>query len=114
MPGRFGQNRRIRRRTEFQEIYEKGARISGRYLTLFVLGRQGGPSRLGVTATKKLGSAVERNRAKRVVREVFRQSDTPDGFDLVVLPRRAMFDATFEHVQADFTAALGRRRHGRG
>jgi ribonuclease P protein component len=47
------------------------------------------PARLGITVTRKFGNAVARNRAKRVVRDVFRRSpdQLPAGIDVVVIPK---------------------------
>ncbi len=44
-------------------------------------------ARLGIIATRKIGSAVERNRAKRRIREWFRRASLPPGFDVVVIPQ---------------------------
>ena len=57
--------------------------------------------RLGVAATRKLGSAVERNRAKRRAREMFRRRKIIGGLDVVIVPRREMLDAPFAHLEAD-------------
>lgn len=77
-------------------------------MTLIALpsGRQ--QSRLGVAATRKLGGAVVRNRAKRLVRELFRQAEVPAGFDIVVIPRLDMLDADAPAREADFRHALRR------
>jgi ribonuclease P protein component len=71
-------------------------------------------SRLGVAATRKLGSAVVRNRAKRLAREVFRRQRVAAGLDVVVIPRREMLDAPFASLEADYGAAVdrGQRRAG--
>lgn len=71
-------------------------------------------SRLGVSATRKLGGSVVRNHAKRVVREVFRQADVPGGLDIVVIPRAALLEAAYQAVEAEFRYALRRasRRTG--
>jgi ribonuclease P protein component len=102
---------RIRRRPEFERIYNEGARIHGRFMTLFVLPNGGTTPRFGVAATRKLGSAVERNRAKRLAREMFRRHKIAAGLDIVVVPRREMLDAAFPVLEADYHAVLG--RHGR-
>jgi len=78
-------------------------------MTVFVHANGLGRARLGIAATRKLGSAVIRNRAKRLVREVFRRNKPPGGFDIVVIPRREMLEADYAHVEADFLSILTRR-----
>ena len=102
---------RIRRRPEFERIYKDGARIHGRFMTLFVLPNGGTAPRFGVAATRKIGSAVERNRAKRLAREMFRRHKVAAGLDIVVVPRREMLDAPFASLEADYHAVL--ERHSR-
>lgn len=99
---------RIRRRPEFERVYSEGARVHGRFMTLFVLSNGGATPRFGVAATRKMGSAVERNRAKRLAREIFRRHKVAAGLDIVVVPRRDMLDAPFVSLEADYHAALER------
>ena len=100
---------RIRRRPEFERAYETGVRIHGRFMMLFVVPNGGTTTRLGVAATRKLGSAVERTRAKRLAREIFRRHKVAAGLDVVIVPRREMLDAPFSSLEADYLAALERR-----
>ena len=102
-------NERIRRRADFQQAYEKGARVHGRYSTLFILPNRLGVGRLGIAATKKLGGAVQRNRAKRLIREVFRHNNIALGFDVVVVPKRELLHATLTVLEADYRSTLERR-----
>lgn len=104
-------NERIRRRPEFQRAQDQGVRTRGRYMTLVIHRNSLRVSRLGIIATRRLGNAVRRNRAKRLVREIFRLNKTALGLDIVVLPQRELPDAAFTDLQADFRAAL--RRHVR-
>ena len=69
----------------------------------------GGVGRLGIAATKKLGGAVERNRAKRLIREVFRRNKIADGFDVIVIPKRELLDASLSTLEADYRRLLARR-----
>lgn len=109
---------RVRRRAEFQDIYDRGHRIHGRYSTVFVLHRGSGPGRLGIAATKKLGGAVQRNRAKRLIREVFRRNKIAPGFDVVVVPKRELLDASLTVLEIDYRTIierqLGRARRADG
>lgn len=71
-------------------------------------------SRLGVAATRKLGSAVLRNRAKRLAREVFRHHKmVAAGLDIVIVPRRELLDAPFTNLEHDYLATLERRAQAR-
>jgi ribonuclease P protein component len=108
-PADFRPQERIRRRAEFLEIYAKGARIHGRYSTIFVLANSLNIGRLGIAATKKLGGSVERNRAKRLIREVFRRNKVAPGLDVVVIPKRQLLDASLTVLEADYLNALERR-----
>jgi ribonuclease P protein component len=79
-------------------------------MTLFLFPNSLGHGRLGVAATRKIGGAVSRNRAKRRMREIFRTSSIPAGLDLVVVARRELIDAPWPAVEGEFRALLGRLR----
>ena len=115
---RFGPERRIKRRSEFLRVQEAGQRATTPHFVLLVARREeDGPSRLGIVVTRKVGSAVQRNRIKRVCRECFRlwSKDTPlvpDGIDLVVIARERAHELGLAEVRAEWEkahAVLGRR-----
>ena len=110
---RFRPHERIRRRPEFQQVYERGTRIHSRYSTVFLLPNGGGAGRLGIAATRKLGGAVQRNRAKRLIREVFRRNKIAPGYDVVIIPKRDLIDASLSALEADYRILLARRYRGR-
>ena len=67
--------RRLSARAEFQKVYSQGQRYDGRLLAAFLRKNELNEHRLGVTAsTKAVGKSVDRNRAKRLLRELFRRS----------------------------------------
>ena len=105
---------RIRRRPEFQQVYEHGIKVHTRYCTVFALRKDGSRGRLGIAATRKLGGSVQRNLAKRLIREVFRRNKIADEFDIVVVPRRELLDATLTVLEADYQSAIERVFRQRG
>jgi ribonuclease P protein component len=99
---------RLRKRAEFLRVYEQGARIEGRYLTVFLLPNRLGRHRVGITATRKaIGKAHDRNRAKRLLRETFRLSRLElealqPTCDWVLNARRAILRCKLEKPLAEF------------
>jgi ribonuclease P protein component len=106
---RFRPEERIRRRVEFKQVYERGVRIHSRYTTVFILSNERAIGRLGIAATRKLGGAVQRNRAKRLIREVFRRNRIAAGFDVVIIPKRDLLDASLSALETDYRTLLERR-----
>lgn len=98
----------MRRRSEFEWAYEHGIKIHGRLATMFVVSTALPVGRLGIAATRRLGGAVERNRAKRLVREVFRRHKIAPGFDVVVVPKRELLDASLTALESEYRTNLER------
>ena len=67
------------------------------------------PSRLGITVTRKVGGAVQRNRIKRIVREAFRLSPDrlPHGVDLVVIAKPGAHELGLADVMAEWDSVRG-------
>ncbi len=99
------------RRWDFGQAQRRGERLRSRYSLLLIRKRaDGGPARLGITVTRKVGKAVRRNRVKRLVREWFRQDALDVGpYDLVVIPKREIpDDLTTEELARDLNEMLTR------
>ena len=105
---RFQSRERIRKRAEFERAYEHGVRVHGRYVTLFLLHTGLNVGRLGVSATRKLGGAVLRNRAKRLIRDIFRRYKVDQGFDVVVVAKRDLIDAGTTAIETEYRKNLHR------
>ena len=77
-------------------------------MTMFVRPNTESHSRLGLAATRKIGGAVIRNRAKRLARELFRHHKPIDSLDIVVIPRREFLDAPYDSLEREFGTLLER------
>lgn len=110
----FTRSERVRRRAEYQQVYDRGVKVHGRTFTLFRFANGLQVGRLGIAATRKLGGAVVRNRAKRMVREVFRRNKPAPGIDIVIVPRREMLHTSLVALESEFRNILERSaRRGR-
>lgn len=78
---------RIRSTRDFKRVFTEGRRASAPGVIAFALSRGEGPARVGVTAGRRVGSAVHRNRAKRLLREAARRAlvGLASGTDVVLL-----------------------------
>lgn len=97
----LGKEKRIRKKREFLEIYRKGRKVRGGFLTLICLKRGEGPTRLGVVMNRKIGGSVVRNRIRRLIREAFRlnQGMMEDGWDVVISAFPGAEDADFWEIR---------------
>jgi ribonuclease P protein component len=92
--GRPSRRRRLSRSAEFERVYRQGRSKGNRFLVLYAFPREdGAPAedgpRLGLSVSRRVGGAVERNRVKRVLREAFwaEAERLPSGSDYVVVAR---------------------------
>jgi ribonuclease P protein component len=108
--GKFPKTDRILKRDVFRCVYDKGRKIQFRYFTAFVLATQAATARIGITATRKIGNSVERNRARRLVREAFRKNKwlVPNGVDIVINVRRSLVEAGYADFEGEFITFLQR------
>lgn len=102
---------RLKKRADFQRVYREGVRVTGRHLVVFVMPIEGHQGRFGVTASRKVGGAVVRARAKRRLRELYRihrEGLLGRPADLVVNARPSCVTAPWAELERDFLDSVRR------
>ena len=106
MPPRFtfSASRHITRGRDFRECFRQNNKQVGHYMILWLREADDASQRLGVVASKKVGNAVARNRAKRRIRELFRlnQHQLLGSSDLLFVARRSILEADWDRLQGEF------------
>lgn len=106
---RFPQAARIKTGREFARVRQEGGRLA---LGCLIANWRSLPpdarSRLGVITSTKVGGAVSRNRARRLLRESFRlhQHELAQPLELVLVARRSIVGKAFSEVETDFLTSL--------
>ncbi|MBA4494114.1 ribonuclease P protein component [Paenactinomyces guangxiensis] len=94
------QEYRLKRRNDFRRVFRAGESFANRQFVVYVyLRREPGPTRIGISVSKKVGNAVVRNRIKRLVKEVAREwvPQLRKQVDIVVIARKPV--AVMDYVQ---------------
>ena len=87
---------------EFQRVYKKGKSFVSPLLITYVMKNNKGKVRVGITTSKKTGKAVQRNRARRIIREAYRKlsESVKSGYDIVFVSRARTHRAKMNDVLA--------------
>jgi ribonuclease P protein component len=105
----LGKRQLVRGSRNFRRIISKGKKHVGACSVLYVVSGQPA-TRIGIVAGKRIGGAVERNRAKRLLREAMRlnRAMIADGFEIVLIARKAAVHNTLQCIELDTTRLLER------
>ncbi len=93
---------RLTNTTDYKRVRQQGKSIAHPLMVLVALPNLLDRSRIAVTASRSVGSAVQRNRAKRLIREAIRQSYPliKPGWDVILICRKNLLAAPFSSIHA--------------
>ena len=104
----------LNRNGMFQRLYSKGTSCSDKNIVVYFLPNRQRINRLGITVSKKTGTAVLRNRVKRLIKESYRldEKSIKTGYDIVIVARRNVVNSSYHDIAASLvklTDKLGMR-----
>ena len=99
----------IKKNYEFKSVYKSGRSLANKLLIMYVSENGGQRTRIGISASKKVGNSVVRHRFARLVRESFRLNKDilEDGKDIIVVARAAAKDKNFDKIESAFLHLCG-------
>jgi ribonuclease P protein component len=99
---------KIRKSSEFKEVFETGVKLYTEHFTIIYSPNSLGRPRLGLVVGKRISlNAVERNRIKRILREVFRRNKSLfDSFDVVCLARKLTDKLDYARAEREIVGAF--------
>ena len=104
----FSKEKRLRNNNQFKYVIKHSLCVRNDILTIRIAKNDCGFSRLGISVGKSYGKAIERNRFKRLIREVFRQNqyEIPGGYDYLVIARGKIIQPSFELIKNKFLSLV--------
>src|SRR5262245_24343288 len=100
----FSRKHRLSKSSDFKRIFSKGKRTATPLFVIYSLPNRLPFSRLGIQVKSRIGTAVRRNRIKRVVREVFRKAKEgwKEPYDIIFIAEKGMVNVPFKPFEAEF------------
>ncbi|MFC4387778.1 ribonuclease P protein component [Gracilibacillus marinus] len=93
---------RIKKDVEFQKVFKQGASFANRQLVIYYLHKNDQPHfRIGLSVSKKVGNAVERNQIKRYIRQAFTelQCEIKNEYDMIIIARKPVKACNYHEVR---------------
>lgn len=104
---------RLKKNEEFQLVFKKGKSFANRQLVLYFLKKEGQDHfRFGLSVSKKVGNAVERNRIKRYIRQSLLELEdqVKDSYDLIIIARKPAKEMDFGHLKKSLVHVLSKSK----
>lgn len=107
---RFPRTERLRKRVDFKRVEKsRVARLVTRHLVILAALNDLNAVRIGLTASRRIGTAVVRNRTKRLLREIYRRNKHlfPRGHDFILIAKNNMADTGYHDLAQEIAKAVG-------
>jgi len=100
----------LKKNYEFKRIYNRGKSAASKYVAVYCLRNGTTENRLGVTVSTKLGGAVQRNRIRRRLKEVYRLNEHSFrlGYSIVLVARHKCRDAEWKELVSSVLSLFGK------
>ena len=103
-------DRRLRRRTDFDRVFQHGRHNGGKLLSVRSVINQAPLTRYAFAIPKRVGGAVVRNRIRRRLRAILQALELKEGYDVVISVRPEAATASFAGLRSELTLLLTRAR----
>ena len=97
----------IKRKIDFEKLRKKGKLLKNKYLILYILPQEKEKKvRAGFGIGKKTGKAFQRNKIRRVLKEILRKVSIPYAIDVFIITRHTILDASFSDIRKELEKSL--------
>ena len=95
---------RLHNSTDYRNVFDTGKKYHSKSFVFFLSKKQFGPTRLGITVSRKVGGAIKRNRIKRVLREIFRLNyfQLSPNTDIVIIVKKTAVNHNYDQLKQEF------------
>ena len=104
----MGKKEHLSKNSQFAAVFNEGNFWANDLMVLRAMPNGLNTSRTGIVASKKIGNAVIRNRAKRLIREAVRLNSIKPGWDIVIVARKKMVGASYGDMEPEFVKLMSR------
>jgi ribonuclease P protein component len=98
----------LKKNNEFRHVFSAGNREIGKYITIYILPGKQQNNRVGIVIKREIGNAVQRNKVKRIIREIWRTkcNQLISGYDVVILVRKKIIYARFSEIESEMVKLI--------
>ncbi len=99
---------KLKKSNEFRYVFSTGNRKVGKYVILYMLHLEQNNNRVGIVTKKNIGNAVQRNKVKRILREIWRTrcNQLISGYDIIILARKKIVQTQYKDIETELVKLI--------